>query len=396
MSAIAPALKRAADLGRAFAETAAAHDATAEFPFANFAALHEAGLLGLVTAPEHGGLGGGLRDALAAVSAVAKGDPSTGLVYAMHLSHHYGIRTSGKWPAHLVARVTRANREGVALINAAQVEPAVGSPSHGHLPQTLARRDGDTWRITGHKTYATGIPLLRWTTILAVTDEAEPRMGAFLVPTDAPGLRVERTWNATGMRATRSDDIILEDVVIPYEDTIDLAPASLGLRRDAREGAWYFTLVPAIYDAAAQAARDWIVDFAVSRAPGSLGAPLATLPRFQDLLGQIDVLLGINRRLLRGIAEDYDLGRDLGQDAGLVKHAVMENALAATVIALDLGGNPGISRDNPLERHHRNVLGGKAHAPQNNIIRAGLGKAAFARATPSPAAAPAAHAVAAQ
>lgn len=391
---LTPYLARAEDLGRAFARTAAGYDASAEFPSENFTALHEAGLLGLVTAPEHGGLGGGLRDALAAVSAVAKGDPSTALVFAMHLSHHFQIRSSGKWPAHLVARVTQANRAGVALLNSAQVEPAVGSPSHGALPQTVARREGDHWRITGHKTYATGIPLLRWSTVLAVTDEEVPRLGSFLVPTDAPGFRVERTWNATGMRATRSDDIILDGVVIPYEDSIDLAPASLGLRRDAREAAWYFTLVPAIYDAAAQAARDWLVEFAANRVPGSLGAPLATVPRIQDGLGQIEVLLGINRRLLRGIAEDYDLGRDFGADAGVVKHAVMENALAATVIALDLGGNPGISRDNPLERHHRNVLGGKAHAPQNNIIRTNLGKAAFARFA---AARPAeAHSVAAQ
>ncbi|AGT10709.1 acyl-CoA dehydrogenase family protein [Paracoccus aminophilus] len=372
-------LARAEELGRHFAETSADHDASGEFPFANFTALHEAGLLRLTMAPEHGGLGGGLQAALAAVSAVAKGDPSTALVYAMHLGIHHGIRTSGKWPAHLVERVSRANREGVALLNSAQVEPVVGSPSHGTLPQTIARRDGAQWRISGHKTYATGIPLLKWSTVLAVTDEAEPRLGLFLVPTDAPGLRIERTWNATGMRATRSDDILLDDVVIPYEDTIDLGPAAQGLRRDPREGAWYFTLVPAIYSAAAESARDWLVDFATNRVPGSLGAPLSTVPRIQDGVGQIEVLLGINRRLLQGIAEDYDLGRPFGTDAGLVKHAVIENATQASIIALDLGGNPGISRDNPLERHHRNVLGAKAHAPQNNIIRAGLGKAAFDR-----------------
>lgn len=71
------------------------------------------------------------------------------------------------------------------MINAAQVEPRVGSPSHGSLPETIARRVGDQWRITGHKTYATGIPLLRWVAVLAVTDEPEPRLGSFLVPTSA-------------------------------------------------------------------------------------------------------------------------------------------------------------------------------------------------------------------
>jgi alkylation response protein AidB-like acyl-CoA dehydrogenase len=385
MTDFAPYLERAEALGRRFALTAAHYDQTGDFPFANFDALFEAGLLGLVTATEHGGLGGGLTEALAVVAAIARGEPSTALVLAMHYSQHYAIRVTGNWPAHLVARVTKANREGVALLNAAQVEPRVGSPSHGTLPETIARRVGNQWRITGHKTYATGIPLLKWIAVLAVTDEPEPRLGSFLVPADSPGLRVEKTWNATGMRATNSDDLILDDVAIPLEDTLELAPASKGLQRDERLGAWYFTLVPAIYDGAARGAKDWLIDFTTTRAPASLGAPLSTVPRIQDGLGQIEVWLTTNRRLLRSIAEDFDAGRPFGPDAAAVKHAVIENAILATTLALDLGGNPGISRDNPLERHHRDALSGKAHAPQNNMIRTILAKSVLARHAAAPA-----------
>lgn len=378
-------IAKAEELGKRFALTARHYDETGEFPFANFDALHEAGLLGLVTAVEHGGRGGGLTEALAVVSAIARGEPSTALVLSMHYNQHYSIRASGKWPKHLIERVTKANREGVALINAAQVEPRVGSPSHGTPPETVARRVGNEWRITGHKTYATGIPLLRWVSVLAITDEPEPRLGSFLVPTSADGIRVEKTWNATGMRATNSDDLILDDVTIPLEDVLDIAPASEGIKRDERLGAWYFSLVPAIYDGAARGARDWLIEFTTSRAPASLGAPLSTVPRIQDGLGQIEVWLTVNRRLLRSIAEDFDAGRPFGADAAAVKHTVMENAIAVTTLALELGGNPGISRDNPLERHHRDALSGKAHAPQNNLIRTMLAKATLGRHAAAPA-----------
>ena len=70
-----PVIAKAEELGKRFALTARHYDETGEFPFANFDALHEAGLLGLVTALEHGGLGGGLTEALAAVSAIARGEP---------------------------------------------------------------------------------------------------------------------------------------------------------------------------------------------------------------------------------------------------------------------------------------------------------------------------------
>ncbi|AGS25995.1 acyl-CoA dehydrogenase family protein [Rhizobium etli] len=381
----APVISKAEELGQRFALTAQHYDETGDFPFANFDALHEAGLLGLVTSVEHDGLGGGLSEALAVVSAIARGEPSTALVLSMHYNQHYSLRASGRWPEHLVERVTKANREGVALINAAQVEPRVGSPSHGTLPETIARKVGDKWRITGHKTYATGIPLLRWVSVLAVTDEPVPRLGSFLVPTSADGIRVEKTWNAMGMRATNSDDLILDGVAIPLEDVLDIAPASEGLKRDERLGAWYFSLVPAIYDGAARAARDWLIEFTTTRAPASLGAPLSTVPRIQDGLGQIEVWLSANRRLLRSIAEDFDAGRPFGPDAAAVKHVVMENAIAVTTLALELGGNPGISRDNSLERHHRDALSGKAHAPQNNLIRTMLAKAAIVRHAAAPA-----------
>src|SRR5690606_4520225 len=91
-----------------------------------------------------------------------------------------------------------------------------------------------------------------------------------------------------------------------------------------------------------------------------------------------------NRRLLRSIAEDFDSGRPFGPDAAAVKHVVIENAIHATTLALDLGGNPGISRDNPLERHHRDALSGRAHAPQNNLVRTILAKGVYARHAASP------------
>lgn len=373
---IAPILARIADLAPAFAERAAADDANGTFPRRNFEDLHAAGALSLTIPAARGGPGGGLAAALSAVNAVARADPSTALVLAMHYANTYAATHRQDWPAHLVARVLAANAARVSLLNTAQVEPDIGSPSHGALPETIARKRDGQWHITGHKIYSTGIPMMQWMLVLAVTDEAEPRLGNFLVPMDAPGVEIRPSWNAAGMRATRSDDLIMTDVAVPLDDVIGLAPASLGIRRDPREIAWYFTLISAVYDGVAQAARDWLVQFTTSRIPASLGQPLASLPRIQDAIGQVEVLLGVNRRLMRGLAEDYDAGRDFGADAGIVKHTVIENAQQAVLLAVEVGGNPGFSRDNPLERHLRNVLGGKVHAPQNNLIRANLGRAA--------------------
>jgi alkylation response protein AidB-like acyl-CoA dehydrogenase len=380
-------LAKAKTLADQFALSASHYDETGNFPFVNFDALFDAGLLRLTASLDNGGFGGGLTEAQAVIAEIARGEPSTALVLAMHYNHHKGLGAGTKWPRHLVERVSRANLEGVALLNAAQVEPRIGSPSHGHPPETIARRHGDAWRISGHKQYATGIPGLKWISVLALTDDSEPRIASFLVPNPSKGLHVVETWQATGMRATASHDLILDEVEVPLADIIDPQPASGGLKRDEAGMAWYFLQIASVYQGAARAAADWITGFAAKYAPGSLGAPIATLPRIQEGLGEIEIKLSSNDRLLRSAAADADAGRLAGIESAAVKHQVIENAVAVTTLALDLGGNPGLRRDLPLERHHRDVVTGRAHAPQNNMIKVMAGKVALARVSNDPSAA---------
>lgn len=362
-----------------FAETAAHYDASGAFPFENFDKLFDAGLLGLVSGRDHGGHGEGLTSAQAVISEIARGEPSTALVLAMHYTSHFAIRRFGKWPPHLAERVLSANRQGVALINNAQAEPRIGSPAHGALPETVARRDGDRWRITGHKSYVTGIPILKWVSLLAVTDEQEPRLASFLVPTNATGLRVEKSWNAAGMHATASDDIILEDVSVPLDDLIEAQPASEPIRRDEHAAAFFFGLLGAVYHGVATSARNRVLGFVSKHAPASLGAPIATVPRIQDGLGEIEVRLATNARLLRSLGEDVDTGRPVGMDGMHVRHVVIDNAVAITSLALELAGNPGLNRDFQLERHHRDAITARSHAPQSHMIRTIAARNALSR-----------------
>jgi alkylation response protein AidB-like acyl-CoA dehydrogenase len=137
---------------------------------------------------------------------------------------------------------------------------------------------------------------------------------------------------------------------------------------------WSPVLTAAIYDAVARTARDWFVRWLTERKPANLGASLSTLPRFQELVGQIDGLLLQNRVLLDSAAQ----GRLGAAEGGLVKHLVTENAIAAVEKAIAASGNPGLSRHNPLQRHYRDVLCGRIHTPQADVVLVGAGKAAFA------------------
>ncbi|WP_036037525.1 acyl-CoA dehydrogenase family protein, partial [Bradyrhizobium yuanmingense] len=195
-------IARAATLATSFAARAAAHDRVGSFPFANFRELSEAGLLSLTVPAVHGGAGAGARYAARVLGILGKADPSTALVLSMHYINHLVMARSPNWPARLSRKLARESVEGIALINALRVEPELGSPARGGLPATIARRTETGWRVSGHKIYSTGSPILKWYLVWARTDEAEPRVGQFLVPAGLPGTRIVETWDHHGLRAS--------------------------------------------------------------------------------------------------------------------------------------------------------------------------------------------------
>lgn len=365
-----------------FAATADRHDRDATFPIENIAALRDAGLLALTAPKALGGQAADLPTALKVVRAVARGEAATALVLVMQYLFQASLAGArAGWPEHLKARVVQdAVRDG-ALINALRVEPDLGTPARGGLPATVARRTPEGWRLSGRKIYSTGSVALTWMVVWARTDEDEPRVGGFLVHKDTPGWRIEETWDHTGLRASASHDVVFEDALIPLDHALSPQRPGAPPAPDPVMAVWSPVLTAALYDAVARAGRDWFVDWLIARKPANLGASLSTLPRFQELVGSIDGLLLQNRVLLDSAARG-DIG---ASEASLVKHLVTENAIAAVEKAVAAAGNPGLSRHNALQRHYRDVLCGRIHTPQGDVVLTAAGKAAFA-ARPAPSA----------
>lgn len=365
-------------LASEFAARAAHHDRDASFPFENFKELSEAGLLSLTVPTALGGAGAGARDAARIIGIFGKADPSTALVLSMHYIQHLVMARSTRWPGRLSRKLAREAVEGVALINALRVEPDLGSPARGGLPATIARKTETGWRLSGRKIYSTGAPILKWYAVWAKTDEPETRVGLFLVPAGLPGTRIVETWDHLGLRASGSHDVVFEDVVFPLDHEIDVRKPDEWRVPDFTQSTVHAIFVAAIYDGIARAARDWLIDFLKSRVPSNLGAPLATLPRVQEVVGGIEARLAVNARLIDSFAGDFDDGVLLSaSESNIVKLTVTNNAVAVIEAALSLTSNHGLTRANPLERHYRDVLCGRVHTPQDDATRSIAGRLAL-------------------
>jgi alkylation response protein AidB-like acyl-CoA dehydrogenase len=370
-----------------FARTAAEHDRSGIFPVANIRRLHEAGLLGLSVPVEHGGPGAGLETVVSVLGAVARGEPSTALVLAMNLMFHGRPQDRSGWPAGAYERVATSCLTDGALVNALRVEPDLGTPARGGIPATTARWNGARWELTGRKIYSTGAPVLSWMQVWAATDPASdpdptpsgrPRVGAFLVPANSPGVTVLRTWDHLGMRATESHDVVFDQVALDADAALTLTDANQPRPMSPAAAAWAALVIAAVYLGVAEAGRDWLIQYLHERVPTNLGRPLASLPRFQSAVGEIEVRLTNARVLLEVSARGVDAGDEAAaRRADGVKAAVTDAAINAVGEAVALIGNPGLTRANPLERHYRDVLCSRIHTPQDDIVYGRAGRAAL-------------------
>ena len=375
------------------ASAAAEHDLQGSFPHDNFALLHASGLIAQVIPQTHGGGGASLKTARQIIASIAHADAATALVLAMtYLQHRAIARADTRWPTHVRQHVFATALNEGALINALRVEPDLGTPARGGLPATVATRVGNTWRIRGRKLYSTGsrASCPRNSRNREATNEAEPRVGIFLVPRpspETPGIRIEETWNHLGLRASGSHDVVLEDVEIPLDHAVDIRPTTEWAAHGAAQAdtsaqldqqAWMTVLLGSLYDAVAQAARDWLVAFLNTRAPANLGVLEEKGARGGGTEQLSAAALRTNRVLLDHAAEAADAGSPLSMtDSGLLKYTVTTNAIRAVELALQLSGNHGLSRHNPLERHYRDVLCSRIHTPQNDSILLAAGRTAL-------------------
>ena len=365
LDAIAPLLP-------GFAQRAAELDRSGGFFFENFEALRDIGYMAAPLPAEIGGGGHGLTDIVYAQRAIARADGSTAYGVGMHLMTVGQEVARASWPADLRARVFESIVRDGATINSVVTEPELGSFQGGGLPTSAFRPDGDgRWRLNGRKTFSTLAPVLAYFLTAARFDDGSNELGRAIIPRDRGGIRVAETWDALGMRGTGSHDVYFEDTPVEAGDfLVRHAPGEGGQAR--HDFAWFALLVSAASLGVAEAARDYTVEFARTRRPTGLGAPIATLPYVRHEIGRIDADIFTAQALLFSAAEAWDAAASPDADAqrarlaprvAAAKLRVTDLAVAIVDRCMRVVGGVSFQRSEPLERYYRDVRGPLANPP---------------------------------
>lgn len=364
----------------AFGERAASYDRENRFFYEDLEDLKRLGYLVLAVPRELGGKGFILPEVVSEQARLAYRAPSTALAINMHL---YWTGVAGYLWRKGDSSLEWILKEALAgkIFAAGHGEP--GNDLGLAYSTVTAEPLGDgSYRFTGRKVFTSLAPVWDWLGIHALdtSDRAAPKIVHAFIRRQDPGHRTVETWDALGVRATGSDDTILEGVVVRTPYVARILP--VGPPVDPFVDGIFSSAIPpiaAVYYGIARRAFDLAVANVKSRTSTVLeGKTYAHHGYIQNLVSQAAIELDSIWALLDRIATEWADGVDHGAQwpAKLLaakQHAV-DGARRVVDLATHIAGASSLYRKNELERLYRDVRSGPFHPPNTDATHDLIGK----------------------
>jgi alkylation response protein AidB-like acyl-CoA dehydrogenase len=347
---------RCLDLAADFATRAAEHDREASHPVENYRRLREEGFLALNVPKKWGGAGVGLLGHTIAFEALAQGCPSTALAFNMHASVVMPILESAEIGEGVKARMADLVVRQGKLIGGNFSEPGHTSLIGERPLSARARRVANGYSIAGRKMFASMLEAADYVMVLAYPEDAiGPSAGILLlIPPDAPGRRVIVNWDVLGMRATRSDSLVLEECYVPDDAVVfrsdDIRPFRLAHLN------WFWGSYTAVYLGVAVAAYNEVRRVVTVRWPEGYAQPLAYHPDVRRRVAEMSADLAGARLATYHAAWLSDMQGPTPETTAALyraKYIVGEATSRITRAALTLAGAHGIFKGSRLEQLFR-------------------------------------------
>ncbi|MBG0568946.1 acyl-CoA dehydrogenase family protein [Actinoplanes aureus] len=356
-----------------FTARAAETDRDGSFPAEDFADLREAGFFGLMVPSRLGGAGAGFAEYADVAYELARGNGATALIFNMHASVTGALSgvsdeladALGLPPEALAARDDYLKAAaGGSWYAVAMSERGVGSRL-SRMSTTYRPVDGG-YRITGAKTFCSGAGHADAYLVAARNPDDPTQVSQFLVPA-GPGLRVEQTWDALGMRATGSHDLHI-DVTVPSSALLG-GVEGLALVVAQLAPHWMVASYAAVYVGVARAAVDAAVEHVTARGLGGL-------PAVRARIGRADAAVAAAHLAVREAARRVDEAPGDSETTRWVWRAkLLAGTTAAEVAAsmLEAAGTSAMRRGHPLERLYRDARAGSLQPATSDVCADWLG-----------------------
>jgi alkylation response protein AidB-like acyl-CoA dehydrogenase len=354
-----------------FDERAPVYDRENRFFDEDWQELKGSGFLLASVPTELGGSDLDLREYVGVLRQLAYVAPATALAVNMHC-YWTGVASD------LLRQGDESCRFLLERAAAGDVLCALHGEAGNDIPLLLAvataeRADGG-WRISGHKIFGSLTPV--WTLggfhAMDTSDPANPQIVHGFLPRGSEGVQIIDTWDTLGMRATQSQDTVLDRAFVPDDLVALVCPPGFAGAGPFHVSlfAWALMGFASTYLGAAKRAFDLVVEQLPRRTSIALTNSMAHHPEVQHNVAEMRVALDAADALLERTCTDWAQGvehPDWPVRLVATRYFVITKAFEIVDRALDLTGGAGAFRRNRLEQIFRDVRMGRFH-PGNTLL----------------------------
>ena len=354
-----------------FAARAPDYDRDNRFFTEDFQELRKSGYLLLAVPKELGGGGCSLAEVVRQQRRLGYYAAPTALAINMHLY----------WTG-IAADLCRAGDQSLRWLLEEAARGGIFAAGHAEagndipvlLSTTKAEKVDGGYRFTGRKHFGSLSPVWTFLGIHGMdTSGPTPKVVHAFLPRDAQGFRIEENWDVMGMRATRSDDTILDGAFVPDKYIARVVPAGaagvdlfvLGIF------AWALLGFGNIYYGLARRALDMTLESVKNKRMLALTRPMSYHAEVQHRVAEMGLAIDPIEPHLERIATDWSEGVDHGATwpAKILsaKYHAVENSWRVVDLAMELAGGYGIFRKSGMEQIFRDARLGRVH-PGNSML----------------------------
>ena len=342
--------------------------------------LAELGFFGMLVPDAQGGMGFDIGTYIAALEALAWGEPGIALTLSIHsafavqlIARHGTDDQKARWLPELAS----GGRIGCFALSEA------GAGSDAGAVAATAERDGDGWVLRGEKKWVTNGRIAGLALVIARTGgEGAKGLSAFLVPTETEGWSVRGREKTMGLRPLEVLTIGLEDVRLPADALLGAEGSGFRLAMEGLDLGRLGIAAQAV--GIGQAALDHALGYAAERR--QFDRAIRDFEAIQFMLADMATRLEAARSLLERAAEaagptgataatGAGAGTRPAATAGATRLASMaklfasEMAMQVTTDAVQIYGGYGYMRDYPVEKLMRDAKATEIYEGTNEIQR---------------------------
>lgn len=368
------------DLLESFGGRAAEYDRQNRFFDEDLKDLAAIGYSKIAVPRTFGGLGFTLPDLVNEQRRLAYRAPATALAFNMHLywtGAAADISKAGDTSANWILEETAAGK----IFASGHGEPGNDAGITNSLTRAEPLGDG-SYRFTGRKIFTSLSPVWDWIGVHGRddSDPSNPRIVHAFIRRSTRGIRSVETWDALGMRATRSDDTLLDGAIAEAPHVLRVLPAGPPIDNYiASILGWALPIISIVYVGLAERAFDLALDGARRRKSLLLGGKVvAEHALVQDKIATAAIELDAIRAHVERLAQDWAAAVDHGPLWAAKLFAAKVHAVAGARrvvdLALDIEGAGSLAKSNELERLYRDVRAGGFHPPSANTASEVIGR----------------------